>query len=298
MLFFTVPFFKHADYLKETLSSLIQQSDPAWRATIFDNSVDPIETAACEQVVKSFHDQRLLYKKNVSHLDMASNWNQGLDQCGDALGVCILHSDDRLLPDYASVMRKALQQFPEVSAFFCKTSIIDEVGKPIFSFADWYKTLLVPKGDWVTLDGVLGVQKLIPGNFVFCPTICFNTRKIQAYRFNPKMKMVVDFDLTLRFLLDGATFKGYYQKPLYEYRRHAQNLTSEMNKNMIRFREEYDLYLDLAKKLELKGELVLAMRARKGQIVKFNLMFQMFLLFVSGKWGRIPGYFQFLKNLE
>ena len=233
-----IPFYHQAHYLKEAMQSVLTQTDASWDLLILDDSLDPKETEMANKICLEFNDPRIHYERNPQNLGMAKNWNQGLDRGNDYLGVMILHGDDRLLPNYLTQVRSALLNSPEVTAFFCKTEIIGAGGEICFSFPDWYKDRLIPHLEAFELKGEAGIQALLKGNFIFCPTLCFNPKKLAALRFDPRYKMVLDLDLIFKILKTGGSLLGLYQTPLYQYRRHAQNATSTMTANLIRFEEE------------------------------------------------------------
>jgi hypothetical protein len=93
-------------------------------------------------------------------------------------------------------------------------------------------------------------------------------------RFRLDRKMVVDFDFILRILKKGGTLVGTYEKPLFEYRRHTENTTLSLTKNLTRFHEEIALYRELADWLLVEKEAALAILAREMKVVKLNLLFQ------------------------
>ena len=79
-MFVVIPYFKNASFLKETLSSIIQQTDPNWTAVILDDSIDAVEAQNAENCVRQLNDPRLIYIKNKANLGLAANWNQGIDR--------------------------------------------------------------------------------------------------------------------------------------------------------------------------------------------------------------------------
>jgi glycosyltransferase involved in cell wall biosynthesis len=301
MIFFAIPFFKNVPFLKETLQSLVNQTDAGWKAVVFDDSIDANEASGAKACVNSFQNPRIAYSKNPKNIGMANNWNRGIEagqQDVDCIAITILHADDRLLPDYVSEMRKQLQLFPEASAFFCKTRVIDGNGDPVFSFTDYYKNFLLPPREHglIHLNGVQGIEPLIAGNFIFCPTFCFRKTGLNRL-FRPELKMVTDFELTLDLLLNGHILIGLYEKPLFEYRRHGANTTNLLNQNLERFREERELYLDLSVKLKEKNLPALAANAAKLGILRKNLAFLTMTSLLKGHFGLAANYFRYLRNL-
>lgn len=300
MIFIAIPFYKNTNFLNETLHSLIRQSSPHWMAVVLDDSIDPAEAHRAEMCVKKINDARIHYQKNVQNIGMANNWNQGLKlgKNSHAIGTTILHADDRLLPFYVESMTRALESHPDTTAFFCKANVIDDKGRATFSFTDFYKKFLLPRAQHglITLKGLEGIKPLIPGNFIFCPTLCYRNSRITRL-FKPELKMVTDFEFTLDLLLHGHQLQGLYSRALFEYRRHSSNTTNLMNQNLERFKEEKNLYLDLAHQLEKKACFQLAKQARKMKIIKKNLLFHIVTSLLTGKFSLTGRYLEFLSKL-
>ncbi len=294
-IFLAVPYFKNSKYLEETLNSIISQTYADWQACVFDDSIDPVEASAAEQTVLKLAHPKISYQKNAANLGMAANWNQGLLSGRKSELVTLLHADDRLMPEYAQAMVAAASRYPDARAFFCRTRIIDDHGAPSFSFTDWYKKTLtrIPANGYLELDGIDGVRMLIPGNFVFCPTLCFRSRDLADAPFSVSFKMVLDFDWILRTLSSGARLIGIYSMPLYEYRRHTNNATNELNQSLVRFHEESALYDALGCELEKLGHFELAKEAKKKRIIQYNLWFLALKSFVTLHWGMTQRYLSF-----
>ena len=272
-----VPFFKNAAYLKETLQSVISQNDVAWKLIVLDDSIDPNEARSAKEVIDSLSDSRISYQKNSENLGLAKNWNQAFDLAQDLKFDLfqILHADDRLKPTFIQEIKIMAIKYPEAQGFFCKAEVIGARGERVFSMADRYKEWILPKEKEIVLSGVGGIEKLIPGNFVFCPTLCYRTKNFVTERFRTDLKMVLDFELLLRILEKGGTWVGYYHEALFQYRRHENNLTNQLNQNLSRFHEEWAIYRGLVQILNAKGYPQIAKKAQKMRVLKLNLGFQM-----------------------
>lgn len=301
MIFFAIPFYKNIAFLEDTLMSILRQSSSDWNAVVLDDSITTDEAEKAKSLVQKLGDTRIKYQKNIQNIGMANNWNQGLElgrKHPKAIATTILHADDRLLPDYVSSMLRALEHSLDTTAFFCEAAIIDENGNRTFSFTDYYKKLLLPqkKKGVITLNGIEGITPLIPGNFIFCPTLCYRNLRLERL-FDSNLKMVTDFEFTLDLLIHGHQLKGLYSKPLFEYRRHSSNTTNLLNQNLERFKEEKFLYLQIARKLDLKGCYQLAKKARQMKIVKKNLLFQFTLSLLKGQFSLANRYIQYYFSL-
>jgi len=303
MIFFAIPFFKNAEFLTETLKSLLAQTSPKWCAIVLDDSLDSTEARAAQGCVETLADPRISYQKNAQNIGMAANWNQGLElgktHPSTPIGTSILHADDRLLPHYVEKMLWAFDASPSTSAFFCKAEIIDGKGNRSFSFTDFYKQFLLPPqlNGMITLKGIEGVRPLISGNFIMCPTLCFRSKNLTR-GFNPNLKMVTDFEFTLDLLFQNQQLQGIYSESLFEYRRHSANTTNLMNQSLERFREESALYTSIAHRLEQQGFPELAHQAQQKKIIQKNLLFLMMKSLFSGQLGLVKQYFIFLKKIR
>jgi glycosyltransferase involved in cell wall biosynthesis len=296
-LFFIVPCYNEAGFLNDTLLSLVAQTHSNWKAVIFDNSDILEEALKIESLVRAMQDTRISYHKNAENIGMVRNFNQGIDFAVQSqesyAGITILASDDQLAPLYSERMVEAIQKYPQASAIFCKTEIIGGDGKPTFSFADWYKTTLLPRGPSFVLEGEDAIEKLIPGNFIFSPTLCLIPKKLGEKRFSTEQRMVFDFDMTLRIFLSGGQMVGLYAEPLYLYRRHENNATNTFTRSLLRFREERDLYLKLAQELDHRGLKKLAKSARKMRVIRLNLLFNLVKCLFTGDLTGAKAFLKF-----
>ncbi|MCV2351393.1 glycosyltransferase family 2 protein [Paucibacter sp. Y2R2-4] len=297
-ILFAIPFFSNVDLLKETIDSVLKQTNSSWNLVILDDSISLAEAASVESLVYGLRDNRVTLRRNHENLGMAKNWNQALDLGCEFDLVNILHADDKLCPDFAENMLGAAEKFPDVDAFFARTEIIDASGKNIFSFADRYKEKLIPlsKNGLIYLEGLPAVNSLISGNYIFCPTLCYRPERT-SLRFNSELKMVLDFDLILRGLLSGKKYLGLYTHQTYQYRRHKENATSVMTKSLLRFKEEVQLYDWLSAELRNSGKLKMSHKAQRKTIVKLNICFQIASSIFNIEFKQALIYFRFLVAL-
>ena len=298
MIFFAIPFFRNVGYLNDALTSLLGQSSGNWVALVLDDAHDENESSRAEQCVAEISDARIRYIKNSATVGMANNWNQGLAHGRNhpqAIATSILHADDRLRTGYVKAMLNAIENNPAATAFFCRVMIIDENGKEKFSFADFYKSLILPvrKNGLLTLSGVEGIRSLVPGNYIFCPTLCYRN-SLMTRQFDPGLKMVPDLELILSLLLDGHQLQGLYAEALFEYRRHSASTTNIMSESLERFKEEKALYENLANQLETRNYIQLGRQTRKLKVIRNNLLFLATRSLILGRFALAQRYFSFL----
>ncbi|MCA9267486.1 MAG: glycosyltransferase, partial [Planctomycetales bacterium] len=262
-----IPFYSDKELLKLTIASAQRQTAADVDVTILDDCSAEISG---RDDLDLDADANVKYRRNPVNLGMVGNWNQALE--GDAGLAAIVHADDLLAPDYCQVMLDAAQAHGDAALYFCKANVIDQQGRPVFSLPDFVKRLLFRHRGPATLVGEHGAAALLRGNFIFCPTVAYNLKNLGDIRFDPRWRMVQDLDLLLRVLESGRSIVGV-PTAAYHYRRHQQNATVQYTRNLLRFREENQLYLEAAARYRERGWLRAARVARRRTIVKLNLAY-------------------------
>jgi len=269
LLTIAIPFYKGHAYLRAAIESVLRQTSAEWRLVVCDDGPEVGTT----ELVASYADPRIRYLRNERNLGMAGNWNRCLDVAQTDL-VNLLHNDDELLPNYVEVMLGAAREHPEAAAFFCRAKVIDANGKESFSFVDYVKRYLQPKGKGpLVLEGQSAVEALMHGDFIMCPTVCYRKSRLPAERFRAEWRMVLDLDFFTRILLDGGTMVGL-PAVAYAYRRHAENATAAYTENLLRFEEESRLHDHVAAVARDRGWPSVARVAARKRVIKFHLLFR------------------------
>ncbi len=266
-----IPFYGSIEYLKSTLTSVQAQTVSNWCAIVVD---DCCPTSGVRELVESFHDHRISYVRNEKNLGLANNWNRCIELCGTPL-ITLVHGDDQLTPYYAETMLAAHSKWSDAAAIFCQAVVIDERGDEVFSFRDYVKRWLLPdsKNPFV-LEGEQGVRSLLRGNFIMCPTLCYKRTLFQEVKFSPEWRMVLDLDFYLRAIAKGAKFVGL-REAVYLYRRHADQVTAECERNLRIFAEEVELWRLAASDARAHGWHETAKVADDMTIIKLQLLYYM-----------------------
>lgn len=129
----------------------------------------------------------------------------------------------------------------------------------------------------MVLERELGLIKLLRGNLVFCPSICYVNRGGTTLAFRP-LKQVLDFDLLTSILLNDGKIVGIPKK-LISYRRHLENFSLKNNQVNVRFDEERKLYEELETRSDVKGWARAASVANRKFIVYAHYYFINFMKF-------------------
>jgi len=264
---FAIPFYGSLVHLRRAIASACSQTACDWRAIIVD---DCSPHAGVRELVEGVGDTRITYSRNERNLGLAGNWNRCIELSTTPL-VTLLHSDDELLPHYAQTMLDAHALWPNALAIFCGAQIIDGNSEPIFSFRDLVKQWLLPAAKQpFVLAGEEGVSSLVRGNFVMCPTLCYNRARFQGMKFSTGWGFVVDVDFYLRALMAGAEFVGL-PEVAYRYRRHPDQVTAQCERNARMFTEEIKLWRWAARESQKRGWERAATIAERMNIIKLQI---------------------------
>jgi glycosyltransferase involved in cell wall biosynthesis len=233
-----VPFYSNIDYLRQTLHSVIAQTDPRWRCVVVDDSPDD---QGIESLVAEFGDERMTVERNPTNLGVAGSFNRCFDLASErgAELAMILHADDLLEPGYIATVRAAHAAAPEATCVATKVTVIDASGAPARTIPDTVKAWLWPKR-LDRLQGERGLQLLLRGQFFYCPAVSYRMAAIDALdgrAWNERWTQVMDLELYGRVLLSGGTIV-LEPAPVFRYRRHQQSMTQQNSKSMVRTTEE------------------------------------------------------------
>lgn len=263
-----IPFYRDLDYLREAIDSVRAQDDERWRLLVRD---DGPEDVGAGDLVRGYGDPRIGYARHERNLGMVPSWNRCLDAADTEL-VCLLHGDDRLDPHYLRTVAALAGAHPEAVAVFCGARIVDGGGRSRFSLADAVKPLFAAGlGEPMRLAGESALRRVMAGNFIMCPTLCFRRERLGARRFAPRWRQAQDLELTSRLLLEGDTLVGT-RAVAYTYRRHRESATEQQSESLLRFEEELALFAEVAERASERGWRRAAGTARHAAIVRLHLL--------------------------
>jgi glycosyltransferase involved in cell wall biosynthesis len=287
---FAIPFYNNTIYLRRAIDSVVSQTVDAWRCLVIDDAGPDPEA---RELVLSYNDPRISYLRAESNGGLAINWNRCLDQATTDL-VTLLHADDELLTNYLERMIKLTEDDPLATGYFCEAEIIDQNSEIRFSFPDYVKIWIRPKSDSpLKVSGDSGLSSILKGNYIMCPTIVYRKSQLQALRFSPRWKMVLDLDMYINIISRGGHLLGA-KDILYRYRRHEANQTAQLTASNIRFHEEIQIYDETIGLADNMGWNQSAGVARKKRIIKLNLIYQ---ILVTALGLRLNSCHQFAKVL-
>ena len=271
-----VPFFSDEKYLKEMLISVAAQTSDRWVCLVTDDSG---RTNDAELTVRSMGNPKITYIKNETNLGLGRCWNTGLEymiRTFDPTVVAVVHADDVLEPQFVEVSLRAHATNPEAVAVHTAVTVVDEENKKRFSFPDFVKFHVAPykHSRSISTMGDTGLASILRGNFVFCPTVSFKADLISLPLFDPNWTMAVDLDLISRLLLQGQTIVGVPDF-VYRYRRHRNNLTSQLTDTTVRFVEEIRFYKKISLECAAIGFVQSTKMASRMTMIRLHILYRL-----------------------
>ena len=172
-----IPAYKHADFLKRCLDSVLEQDFGDYEIIITDDSPNN----DLKQLVDTYTDNRISYYKNSPALGSPENWNDGFRKAKGEY-VKIIHHDDWLAsPQSLSKYIALLDANKDCEIAFSASCDMGDNN---------YKRERVP-----SQSSLQAVRKnphiLFTGNRIGVPS-CSIFRNWKGYLFDPKLKWIVD----------------------------------------------------------------------------------------------------------
>lgn len=241
-----IPAFGDSSQLREAVRSVLAQDDDGWTLAILD---DGPEDRALAEWVRGL-DGRIAYRRNDPSLGINRNFQACVDRAdGDLL--VVMGADDRMLPSYVTVMRRAAARHPGAAWFHPRVRVIDADGRPARPLADRIKARLAIRPPAVVAGEQLAVS-LLRGNWMYFPAVTFRTDVVRRHGFRNGHDIVLDLDLYLRMIVAGES-AVLVDDECFEYRRHDESLSSQQRTTGLRFAEERDYFAEQEHMMRLQG---------------------------------------------
>lgn len=207
-----IPTYNCADYLAETLSSVLAQApgpEDMQIEVIDDGSNDDPEA-----VVKAVGGDRVVFYRQPHNVGHILNFSTCLTRSRGRY-IHLLHGDDRVEPGFYAALQKGFESSPDVGAAFCRHRYIDGDGGE----------LSIPDPEQ-SEAGILigGVERLAEEQRIMTPSI---TVRREAYEelggFDPRLVCSEDWEMWVRI---AARYPVWYEpEVLAGYRMHQNSNT-------------------------------------------------------------------------
>jgi glycosyltransferase involved in cell wall biosynthesis len=215
-----IPCYQDAQFLEQTITSVIRQSWSELEVVISDEGVDP----ECEEIATSFDDTRIHYFKNQQRLGMTKNWNAALDRTrGDY--VIKLDGDDLMAEKTVEFLLRALKQNPDAGFAACTTFECDTKIKDcsLYGIRGFNLAGIAPE-----IDQLLTPEQVFP--YLFddnqlwhsCSMMFPRTNIVTIGKWDERWGCASDTEIILRAFLNGFSLAHCgYQGIYYRKREHS-----------------------------------------------------------------------------
>jgi glycosyltransferase involved in cell wall biosynthesis len=237
-----IPTYNCADYLRETLGSVLSQA-PApneMQIEIVDDCSTKDDPAA---VVQELGHGRVGFFRNPVNQGAPATFNTCIRRARGRW-IHILHGDDMVLPDFYQAHRNLIDAYPNAVMVFGQVEYIDETGRRIGIGGP------SPPEDGPILEGFYRAQAV--KNFVFFPSVIVRRDTYEGVGgFCTLFHHVADWNMWFR--IGGFGPVAQIDRPYSLYRLHKGSDTSKLTIKAINMEESYILSSVQARILEVSG---------------------------------------------
>jgi glycosyltransferase involved in cell wall biosynthesis len=232
---FVICAYKESQYLEKCIQSLLSQT-----SVIDEKSCVVLYTSTPNQYIASLCERYRIPEFVGRSQGIGSDWNGALS-CVKTQYATIAHQDDIYKPSYGDEILAAFTTNDYLNIVFSDYYEIDEVGvKRTRNLNLKIKTFGLKA---MALSNNKTYQRRIYafGNFICCPAVSYNLKRLANFRFDEKMKMALDWDAWERIMrLPGII--QYIPMQLMAHRIHEESETTANTLSADRRIEEAEMY--------------------------------------------------------
>jgi GT2 family glycosyltransferase len=244
-----LPFYGDVAFLKETVASVIAQTDPNWHLLVVDDGY-PDETLPAW--FEGLKDSRISYLRNEKNLGANGNFQKCLSLIKSDFCV-VMGADDILEPDFIEVVTKTISRYPEASIIHPGIKIVDEENNEISTRSEVIKFKIRNSLESnQLLSGEALATSLMKGNWMYFPAITWRTKIIQDIGFRPEFNVCQDLGLAMDLIMQGGKMV-LIDDEIFRYRRHTASDSSVKAINGERFIDERNFFRVMSTDLKSIG---------------------------------------------
>lgn len=253
-----LPFYGDVSFMKRTVQSILNQSDPNWRLVVVDDGY-PDETLP--SWFADLGDKRVEYQRNSKNLGANGNFQKCLGLLS-AEYCLVMGADDLLEPIFVERINELIAKRPGISMIHPGVKVIDEKNDLISTRSDKVKkSIRDSQGGSSVLSGEPLAKSLMKGNWMYFPSIVWKTKTIQEIGFRPGFHVCQDLGLAMDLIMQGGEM-ALIKDEIFRYRRHQESDSSIKAINGERFKDEKHFFTVMAKDLKCIGWNSAAMAAK------------------------------------
>jgi glycosyltransferase involved in cell wall biosynthesis len=244
-----LPFYGDVDFMKQTVISVLKQSDHDWRLFVVDDGY-PDETLP--GWFASLNEPRISYLRNERNLGANGNFQKCLGLLS-AEFCLVMGADDLLEPNFVEVVHDTITKYPKASMIHPGVKVIDEMNSEISTRSDQIKAnIRGTHEDTQVLEGEPLATSLMKGNWMYFPSITWRTKTIQEIGFRPGFSVCQDLGLAMDLIMKGGVMV-LITNEIFRYRRHTGSDSSVKAINGERFIDEKNFFSAMARDLKRLG---------------------------------------------
>ena len=226
-VFIGIPTWERPQYLRETVTSVLEQTFEDWRLVVSDNHSSENTRVAVESYLESLDDPRVSFHAQAKS---QGEYGQGrflFDSVRDEEYFMILHDDDLIRPGYVEQAVATLDRERDAAVFVADPYIFDKDGirsdERTERYLDYHGRRAVGGGSFNILEAVL-----FHGMTAISGT-CFRRSALdEAGLVDPDLDGNYPFELNVFFRLGERAFKGWHdQRELLGFRFHEGALRKQ-----------------------------------------------------------------------
>jgi glycosyltransferase involved in cell wall biosynthesis len=190
-----VPCFNQAEYLFDSIRSVIQQSYPNWECIIVDDGSTDDTEAVAHSWCKKDERFRYIHQENSG---LSAARNTGIEQAkGDF--ILPLDADDKIADQYIEKAIEAFEQDPKLKLVYCRAHKFG-----------------MEEGAWDLPD--FSLFDLAQGNIIFCSSVFRRSDWMAIGGYDPLMRHgLEDWEFHIRLLKDNGAatrldYVGFYYR--------------------------------------------------------------------------------------
>ena len=208
-----LPTYNDADYLKDTIQSILRQSFRDFDLIVLDNASDD----ATPQVLGAIDDPRVSYHRHPENIGFLGNLNAGFELARGRYLV-VQNSDDQWDPEFLQSCVERLENDPRLVAVHTAARWIDAEDTAFGASSEGWPAIA---------ESTEAFLRVVNTGFTFAATL-FRMDVIHDVTplKDPDFQRIADTELLLRTCLRGPV--GYIDRPLCLYRVHDNSMSLKM----------------------------------------------------------------------
>jgi len=241
-----LPFHGDVELFKDSARSVLSQTSPHWRLLIINDAHPDLEV---DQWISAQADPRIRYIRNDVNLGPSLNYSKCVAEVTGEYCL-IFGADDLLEPSYVEEITSAIKLDRKSDFFHPLVKVIDHEGEEYLPLVDRIKKWLTPSNDSTQiLDAKSSLPGLMTGNWMYFPAITWKVDSLKKHGFRKDLNVCQDIWLISQILIGGGQ-AHLVHKILFKYRRFSGSDSSVKLLTGVRFAEEKEVFISLAREFK------------------------------------------------